>query len=170
MFKEIAFLAAPVSLGVVGASVCPWIIERWFGPWEQASVYSTLLVPPVNVPLWLAVASGVLMGYLIGAGVVWGVRIFASLAFGKEALGLGDVHLVAAIGACLGWVDGLLGFFGAAFVGLAWTVAGWAMGGRVNRTLPYGPYIAIASVLVLLGKPGAEWILQKVTGMAINLP
>ena len=170
MLKEVAFVAPPVALGVLGMSLMPRLIEQMHGPWKQANVFSPMMVPPIDVPLWLAVASGVAMGYLIGGGVVWAVRILGSLAFGKEALGLGDVHLVAAIGACLGWIDGVLGFFGAAFVGLAWTIAGWAMGGRVARTLPYGPYIAIASVMVLLGKPGVEWFLSKLAGMTINLP
>ena len=49
--------------------------------------------------------------YLVGGGVVWLVRIAGSLAFGKEAMGLGDVHLMAGVGACLGWIDPTLAVF-----------------------------------------------------------
>lgn len=104
-------------------------------------------------PLWALVLAGGLLGYLIGGGVVWLVRIFGSLAFGKEAMGLGDAHLMAAVGAALGWTDATLGFFGAAFVGLAWTIVGAVFSGKVARTMPYGPYLAVSTVLVLLLKP-----------------
>lgn len=170
MVKEIAFVALPVALGVAGMWFAPWLVERIWGPWQQPDPYSLRVVPPIDVPLWLSVLSGVLAGYLIGGGVVWAIRILGSLAFGKEALGLGDVHLVAAIGACLGYYDAVLGFFGAAFVGLAWTVVTGIFSGKLGRTLPYGPYIAFATLLVQLGKPGLEWILTRLSGVAVNLP
>lgn len=170
MFKEIAFVALPLALGVVGAWFAPWLVAQIWGPWRQPDPYVMQVVPPVDVPLWLSVLSGVLAGYLIGGGVVWSIRILGSLAFGKEALGLGDVHLVAAIGACVGWIDAVLGFFGAAFVGLLWTLVAAVFSGKLGRTMPYGPYIAVATLLVVVGKPGVEWILSRLTGMAINLP
>lgn len=141
MVRELAFLAPPVVLGWVGGSLA----VRF---WENDPS-----------PLWLRVLAGVLMGYLIGGGVVWAVRIFGSLAFGKEAMGLGDVHLMAAVGACVGWIDSVLAFFGAAFVGLAWFVITLVGGGKLQRALPYGPYLAAATVLVLLLKPEIEWLL-----------
>jgi leader peptidase (prepilin peptidase)/N-methyltransferase len=109
----------------------------------------------MNAPLalWVQVLAGVLLGYLVGGAVVWLVRIFGSLAFGKEAMGMGDVHLMAAVGACLGWVDSTIAFFGAAFVGLAWTLLGALFSGKVTRQMPYGPYLAAATLLVLVFKP-----------------
>jgi len=123
-------------------------------------------------PLWLAVLGGVFLGYLIGGGVVWAVRIFGSLAFGKEAMGMGDVHLMAAVGACLGWIDSVIGFFGAAFVGLAYTIAAMIVGGKLKRAMPFGPFLAISTLLVLLGRPWIENVLTGLIGSAtpINLP
>ena len=74
----------------------------YFGRWYGHMQYSTFLgmwTSPSIAHLWLVVLSGVLLGYLIGGGIVWAVRILGSLAFGKEAMGLGDVHLMAAVGA-----------------------------------------------------------------------
>jgi len=157
MVRELAFLAPPVVLGWVGGSLA----VRF---WENDPS-----------PLWLRVLAGVLMGYLIGGGVVWAVRIFGSLAFGKEAMGLGDVHLMAAVGACVGWIDSVLAFFGAAFVGLAWFVVTLVGGGKLQRALPYGPYLAAATVLVLLLKPEIEWLLTALLRVPpgqppINIP
>jgi leader peptidase (prepilin peptidase)/N-methyltransferase len=99
--------------------------------------------------------------------VVWATRIFGSLAFGKEAMGIGDVHLLAAVGACFGWIDAVLAFFAAAFVGLAWTVlAAVASGGKLQRAMPFGPYLAVGALLVLLCKP----LLETALGLVFAAP
>ncbi len=151
MVREMAFLGPPVALGLVGTQL---------GGWLGVAAY----------PLWAQVLGGVLLGYLIGGGVVWGVRILGTLLFGKEAMGLGDVHVVAAIGACLGWIDAVLAFFAAAFVGLAFALIGSLTGGRIGRMLPYIPCLAIATLLVLLCKPLIEQGLSNLTHGPVDLP
>ncbi|MDH3584719.1 MAG: prepilin peptidase [Phycisphaerae bacterium] len=133
MLKEIAFLAAPV----LGAIVGWWLARDAAGPW----------------PLWLRVLGGVLLGYLAGGAVVWGTRILGTLSFGKEAMGLGDVHLMAAVGAVCGWAVPILAFFIAPFFGLTW--AGLSAGlsrllKREVRVIPYGPHLALATVVVMV--------------------
>jgi prepilin signal peptidase PulO-like enzyme (type II secretory pathway) len=151
MIKELAFLAPCVAFALVGGALA----RHLAGPWPF-NFDTGRFEPSVNVPLWLDVLAGVLMGYLIGGGVVWGVRIAGSLAFGKEAMGLGDVHLMGAVGACLGWIDAVMAFFGAAFVALAWAVVSRLASGRLRRAMPYGPFLAVATLLVLLFKPAIE--------------
>jgi leader peptidase (prepilin peptidase)/N-methyltransferase len=153
MFKELVFLAPCVAL----AWLAGWGAQRW----AQAGP---------SAPLWLVVLSGVFLGYLIGGGVVWAMRLAGSLALNKEAMGLGDVHMMAAVGACLGWIDSGLAFFLAAFVGLFWTLLSTVFSGSLRRAMPYGPYLAVATVLVLLGKPLIEAGLTRLTGATINLP
>lgn len=149
--KEVIFLAPCVVLAYAGSLLA----HRLAGPWTFDQF--TLSDRPAHLaPLWLIVLSGVLMGYLIGGGIVWLFRVLGSLAVGKEAMGLGDVHLLAAVGACLGWVDAVLAFLGAAFVALAWTGLGKVFSGKLQRVLPYGPYLAIATLLVLLLRPALE--------------
>jgi leader peptidase (prepilin peptidase)/N-methyltransferase len=141
--KEFVFLSPPVCLGVLGGMLA----ARGLGD--------------AALPLWLAALTGSLMGYLIGGAVVWGVRIGGTLAFNKDAMGLGDVHMVAGIGACLGWVDATLAFFGAAFVGLYWWVAQRAWTGQGGRAMPYGPFIAAAAVVVMVSHPVIEMGLNR---------
>ncbi len=157
MVKELAFLAAPAALGYLGAMIAPRLATDAGGVVAAA-------------PTWLTVLAGVLLGYLIGGAVVWAVRIGGSFLFGKEAMGLGDVHLMAAVGACLGWVDSVIAFFGAAFVGLAYVLAGGIALRRMPRAMPYGPFLAVATVLVLLGKPAVEAALTRMFGTPIDLP
>jgi leader peptidase (prepilin peptidase) / N-methyltransferase len=148
MIREVLFLAPAIGLALLGAAMA----TKFAGPWKVFSQTGESM-PAFGAPLWLVVLSGVCLGYLIGGGLVWLVRILGTLAFGKEAMGLGDVHMMAAVGACLGWIDSTLAFFAAAFVGLIWNI------GQVFRDskkpLPYGPYLAVATVLVMLSK---HWI------------
>jgi leader peptidase (prepilin peptidase) / N-methyltransferase len=157
MLKELVFLAPCLALALLGGALA----RHLAGPWRfDPNTFSDL--PAHQAPLWLSVLAGVLMGYLIGGGIVWGVRILGSLGFGKEAVGLGDVHLLAAVGACVGWIDSILSFFGAAFVGLAFHVIRSVSAGKLKRTMPFGPSLAIATVLVLLLKPLLERLLTLI--------
>jgi leader peptidase (prepilin peptidase)/N-methyltransferase len=106
----------------------------------------------IGGPVWPTVG-GVLLGYLVGGGIVWATRILGTLGFGKEAMGLGDVHLMAAVGAVIGWRDVTLAFFVAPFFGIvaALVMAGAAalLKGRV-RVIPYGPYLCAATLVVMV--------------------
>ncbi|MCC5822602.1 MAG: prepilin peptidase [Planctomycetes bacterium] len=170
MIRELAFLAPAALFAMAGGWLAVQLVVRFAGPWEIGE--QGMLIAPVQAPLWLVVLAAVCMGYLIGGGIVWGVRIFGTIAFGKEAMGLGDVHLMAAVGACLGWIDPVIAFFLAAFVGVAWAVLSKLVGGKLNRAMPYGPFLAVATLLVILGKPLVEIGLGRLLGMTgpLSLP
>ncbi|MDX2148662.1 MAG: prepilin peptidase [Planctomycetota bacterium] len=150
MLKELAFLGPPVLLAYLGGTLA----FNLAGPWTPVDLFT--LGPAVSVPLWLDALAGALLGYLIGGGIVWGMRILGSLGFGKEAIGLGDVHLLAAVGACVGWIDAVLAFFAAAFVGLTIEVIRRASASEFRRAMQFGPALAIATLLVLVFKPLVE--------------
>ncbi|MDF1808475.1 MAG: A24 family peptidase [Phycisphaerales bacterium] len=171
MIRELAFLCLPVLCGLGGGWLAMWFVEFKYGQGTIDPLTGNL-IPPVNAPIWLVVLGAVLMGYLIAGGVVWAVRIGGTLAFGKEAMGLGDVHMMAAVGACLGWIDPTIAFFLAAFVGVAYAIAAQIMSGKLNRAMPYGPFLAVATMMVVLGKPLIELGLGRIFGMSgpLNLP
>lgn len=167
MIRELAFLCMPVVLGLGGG----WLFVKIFGQMTTDAI-TGLPVATASAPLWLVVLGGVLMGYLIAGGVVWAVRIGGSLAFGKEAMGLGDVHMMAAVGACLGWIDPTIAFFLAAFVGVAYAIVAQVFSGKLSRAMPYGPFLAVATMIMILGKPLVELGLGRIFGMTgpLNLP
>lgn len=103
--------------------------------------------------IWLRVLSGAILGYMSGGAVIWITRILGSIAFGKEAMGLGDVHLLAAIGAVLGPIDPLYVFFLAPFFGLLAALVSFGVARIYKgqaRVIPYGPYLAGATLVVML--------------------
>lgn len=100
--------------------------------------------------------SASIAGYLVGGGLVWGVRILATMAFGREAMGLGDVHLLAAVGAAAGVAAPVAAFFIAPFLGLAWIAASRLLGGRgalQQGSLPYGPHLALGAAAAIALAP-----------------
>lgn len=108
-------------------------------------------------PQVLQSLGGAGLGYFSGAGIMWFVRIVASYMKGVEAMGMGDVHLMGAAGATLGWIDPIVAFFIAPFSGLAWIAVSGVLGslrkGSSRREIPYGPHLALAIVAVVLLRP-----------------
>lgn len=109
-----------------------------------------------TTPFIMQAMGGAFAGYLAGGGVVWGIRILGTLGFGREAMGMGDVHLLAAVGAVLGWRDAVLAMFAAAFIGLAWAIIAALLQSviqGVRREAPFGPHLAIGAAVVFLLRP-----------------
>jgi len=134
--KEIIFLL-PI---IICSAAVFWIIKQispintWWLDFSQRPVVAGLL--------------GSLWGYFVGCGVVWATRILGTLAFGKEAMGLGDVHLMGAAGAVIGPVFVVVAFFIAPFFGLAW--AGFQMFFKKTRQIPYGPFLSLGVFAVMI--------------------
>lgn len=89
-----------------------------------------------------------LLGIAAGGAIVWSVRILGGWAFQKEAMGFGDVTLMAMIGAYLGWQPTLLIFFAAPAAALVIYVP--ALLFRRHDALPYGPYLCASTLGVLV--------------------
>lgn len=176
-----------------------------------------------DLPLWAGALGGSLLGWFVGFGIVWAIRLLGTIGFGKEAMGLGDAYLLAAVGACLGWVDVVLIFFIAPFFGIAGAilqrlvapllestrrggmatvppeplapVAGAAPAGSASKAaptgasapapgagvmdeetpwwrmpLPYGPWLALATVVVMFGDVWLARFLSVILQMPVSLP
>ena len=134
--KEAVFL-----LPIIICSVAAFWIIREMVPMETRNGF------PTQHPV-IAGLLGSLWGYFVGCGIVWGIRIFGTLAFGKEAMGLGDVHLMGAAGAVIGPLFVVVAFFIAPFFGLAW--AGFQMFFKKIRQIPYGPFLSLGIFTVMI--------------------
>jgi len=134
--REVVFLL-PI---IICSAALLWIVREvtpvgaWWEHFSQHPVVAGLL--------------GSLWGYFVGCGIVWCIRIFGTLGFGKEAMGLGDVHLMGAAGAVIGPLYVVLAFFVAPFFGLAW--AGFQMFFKKIRQIPYGPFLSLGIFVVMI--------------------
>ncbi len=130
--REMLFLL-PIIVCSVAAY---WLVRQcsWWVDFSQHPVIAGLL--------------GSLWGYFVGCGIVWGTRILGTLAFGKEAMGLGDVHLMGAAGAIIGAPFVIVAFFIAPFFGLAWVA--FQMFFKKIRQIPYGPFLSLGVLAVII--------------------
>lgn len=102
-----------------------------------------------------------LIGAAVGGGSLWLIGLLGKAAFRKEAMGMGDVKLMAAVGAWQGWGMALfaifLGALVAALVGILLILLKKA---RLGSKLPFGPYLALGSLLTLFFGPALiSWYL-----------
>jgi leader peptidase (prepilin peptidase) / N-methyltransferase len=88
-----------------------------------------------------------LAGGLVGAGLCAFVRGVSGLILRREALGLGDVTLLAMIGTFIGWQPTVFVFVLAPLCGLVCTVPLRLVSRKAY--LPYGPFLAAATIVVL---------------------
>ncbi len=99
-----------------------------------------------------------LAGMALGAGLIYLAGFLGKLAFKREAMGFGDVKLMAMIGGFLGWKETILAFFLAPIFG---TIVGLFILLRTrNRVIPYGPFLSLAAVLSMIwGRDIIDWYL-----------
>jgi leader peptidase (prepilin peptidase)/N-methyltransferase len=89
-----------------------------------------------------------LVGLAVGGGTIWSIRIVASWAMDMEAMGFGDVTLMAMVGAFIGWQGAILGFIVSPFAAIAIVLIQYIV--TRNRHVPFGPYLCAGTLLVML--------------------
>lgn len=105
----------------------------------------------------MTLLGGSMLGWIVGGALVWSVRILGTLGFGREAMGLGDVHLQAAVGAALGWKVAILAFFLAVFIAIVWAFGSMLLrrfSTFFQREFPFGPHLAAAAILFIVARGG----------------
>jgi len=105
--------------------------------------YPSILAEPTR----MAALLDSFLGVITGGGSIYLVGVLGKMAFKKDAMGGGDIKLMAMIGAFLGWKFALLVFFIApffgAFIGLILKLR------KKIDVIPYGPYISLATIIVI---------------------
>lgn len=95
----------------------------------------------------LTIAKDMLLGMLVGGGIFLLITLIGGAIAGKEAMGLGDVKLMGALGLYFGVVGisliSVLSFLIGAIISIIIIIA------KKNRTdgyIPFGPFIVLATV------------------------
>jgi len=122
-------------------------------PGVAIGIASSLVLPP-------GLASSI-VGAALGAALPWAIRWAWLRATGVDAMGLGDVKMLAMIGAFLGWQQVWVVLFLGTLCG---SVVGIALLGLKKRSLasrlPFGTFLALAAyVASLVGERLVRWYL-----------
>jgi leader peptidase (prepilin peptidase)/N-methyltransferase len=152
LFVRLAFACALIVLFVIDLQhrILPNVITL---PGIAAGFAASLFLPPG----WLSS----LIGILAGGGILFAIAEAYYRLRGIEGLGMGDVKMLAMIGAVLGWPLMLLTLVFASFAGSVIGVGLMASGrGGMQAALPFGTFLALgALVAAVAGDPILSWYL-----------
>jgi leader peptidase (prepilin peptidase) / N-methyltransferase len=111
----------------------------------------------ITEPGWFAS----LVGILVGGGVLWLVAEAYYLIRHEEGLGMGDVKMLAMIGAFVGWKLTLITLMMASFAGsIVGVLLIVSRRGGMKYALPFGTFLAMGAALAATIGPGVlEWYL-----------
>jgi len=140
---ELVWLLPAIGLGVLAAMGAIWT-HRGGVLWREVLAWAPLggtWRPIVGVTTAFS-------GFVVAGAVGWCVRIVFTLLLGKEAFGLGDVHLMAAAGAVAGWPVVVMGFFLGCPLALA-AVLIWLVRKR-SRAVWFGPWLSLGVVVAMV--------------------
>ena len=152
LFVRLAFACALIVLFVIDLQhrILPNAITL---PGIAAGFMASLYLPPG----WMSS----LIGIAAGGGILFALAEAYYRLRGVEGLGMGDVKMLAMIGAVLGWPLMLLTLVLASFAGSLVGVGLMASGrGTMQAALPFGTFLALgALVAAVVGDPIIAWYL-----------
>ena len=165
MLQAFVFLDEPVVL--VQRIVFTGMLVALFGTdLETQRLPNVITLPGILVGLAfsIVVPPGVVacaLGAALGAAILALIRWGWERATGVEGMGLGDVKMIAMIGAFLGWQQVWVVLFLSSIAGAVIGVALAALGGRSMQTrLPFGTFLALAAYAAsLVGDNLVTWYL-----------
>jgi leader peptidase (prepilin peptidase)/N-methyltransferase len=131
---------------------------------EHQILPNTITLPGIAIGLLLSLIAppgwqDALIGALLGAGILYAIAGAYYLWRREEGMGMGDVKMLAMIGAFLGWkavlVTLVLSSFAGAIVGVILLTA---QRGNMKFALPFGTFLAIGALIAMFaGEPLVAW-------------
>lgn len=107
---------------------------------------------------------GAMAGTVLGYVLLWGVKLAAERALGKPALGVGDIHMMALVGAFTGPLGVVLTLLLGSVLGLVLGVPVMWLRGRLallQSYLPLGLFLAMGGAVSIIWGPALiDWYIQ----------
>lgn len=127
-------------------------------PGIAAGLVSSAFLPPG--------LTSALIGASVCALALWGMGELVSRILGKDALGFGDVKMIAMMGAFLGWQQTLVALFLASLLGSVIGLGIVAVTGNRDYQIPLGSFLAVGGlVAAVAGEPIVTWYAGRILGL-----
>ena len=81
---------------------------------------------------------------------MYAIKIIGDLVFKRESMGGGDIKLMYLFGLVLGYKLSIVTIFLATFI--AFPIAIVILISRKNNLIPFGPFLSMAAILILISK------------------
>jgi leader peptidase (prepilin peptidase)/N-methyltransferase len=105
-----------------------------------------------------------LLGAAVGFGGLWAVGALGAMMFKKEAMGGGDIKMMAMVGAFLGWQGVLLTIFLGALIGTVVFLPVQMITGTRGKEIPFGIFLSVgAATTYLVGPALIAWYSHYLT-------
>ncbi len=143
---DLEFLIIPDEIsvfGIIGGLLAGLLLPQLHVGVESYHTYEGL-TRSANLDGLIASA----IGALGGGGLIFVLAIVGYLIFRQEALGFGDVKLMAMVGAFFGWKVVLVAFFFSPFLGMLYGLP--LLLGKDEHIMPYGPFLAMGTAFALV--------------------
>ena len=90
--------------------------------------------------------------------IMYSIRMFGNMLFKKDSMGGGDIKMMIYVAFILGWKLSIVVIFIASFLALPISIIN--MYKKNEHMLPFGPYLATAALILLLGKIDINMIIN----------
>lgn len=144
------------------------LVRILFPIFISAEYFSDIKIYPLTLmndsPAWLVSLVGAILGGLLGGGSLWLIGEIWKRLRGVDAMGLGDVKMMFAVGALLGWRLTFLAIFIGALTGAIGGILLIAKqkGKDLQAQIPFGIFLGIGTIIALLfGEKIISWYIQN---------
>ena len=165
-FTDLQHTIIPDEISLGGAILAP-IVSLLYAPLHQDVIWFASH-PHLNGLVVSLVSAG------IGAGVIYLIGVLGKIAFRKEAMGLGDVKLMAFLGGVLGYKAAVLTIFAGAFITLFYILIyvvllavryGVREVSKRGSEVPFGPGLCTAAALAIFFRSQTDGVFDHVAEM-----
>jgi leader peptidase (prepilin peptidase) / N-methyltransferase len=170
IFAMNAFVFGAEPLLAVRLVLAAMLVALFFIDLEHQLLLDAITLPGIVIGVAASAFVGPglvssLAGAALGAAILLVIRWVWKRATGVDGMGLGDVKMLAMIGAFLGWEQVWLVLFVASLTGAVVGVSIAALGrGSMKTRLPFGTFLAVAALIASCwGEPVIAWYVGLIT-------
>lgn len=130
---------------------------------DEFSIGGVILGLALHLPDGFAGIGRSILGAGVGFGLLWLVAVVGKKVFKEDAMGGGDIKMMAMVGAFTGWAGVLLTIFLGSVLGVLIFVPPAVLGKK--KLVPFGVFLALgAATTYLVGPAIIDWYRQVAFG------